>query len=751
MKGQHEYTPGTTDVLFMTRGSLRKKMDLEPNKFVEQFDVVILDEVHDRDVDLEILMLLLSDDKTTPTVMLMSATLRCGELQNYFGGPDRCGTVICGGERKYPVQLFFEPVEIEIYAWRRKAVDLIAKQVEEAMETKRDYAEEWREYERKMKEWEKSARRRRPMEEKQGRPAEPERRLDRGTILVCTPGAADICALRALLRSRVEKLIAESTSQVEFKGPKIEDLSREAERSDIDRITRWAPDLYQVVLATSMGDSSVTLPDVFMVIDAGLTKESSVNDGVSGLDLVEASRSTVEQRIGRTGRTCPGKAYLLYSEVVFDELIAAPCPSIAREDVTDLILEMSAKGIGFEEFFGRLLARPTQRQLIPSIRTLVRLGLWDDKGFITSKGKRARKMGMDYRMASVLVAAADEHSENMVHAAIAVVALLESIRFGLFKFRRKASIDETGKRRENRADKMRHVEGLDIFSGKYKRMCEDGFLNDLGMLYTIARYTCVLTQRFCGPEESREMRRVSRQFVDEFLVDMRVISKAKLLVRELTETVKRSLGTLVDPPSWSEGAEIGTVQRKLANAFKAGYGDCIATGEHRDQGYTYEGLPETDSSRIQPDVESRLMSYPCHVAPTSVCFFRRSRVGTSVYGFGFGLKFPSNEGTTRDFAPPPRPMSPTRGALPYGGDGGWDSPEDRTLHSEWMAPTWPVEHPQGDRRFEAGPSTSRRSWLPVEPRPYDTRGDPSPGEYHTSGAPSPCSTRRPWQSNRGRR
>lgn len=102
------------------------------------------------------------------------------------------------------------------------------------------------------------------------------------------------------------------------------------------------------VVATNVGETSLTIPNVKYVVDTGKVK-MRVYDKVTGISaflISWVSKASADQRAGRAGRTCPGHCYRLYSSAVFnDEFQKFTPPEITRRPVEDLVLQMKAMNI----------------------------------------------------------------------------------------------------------------------------------------------------------------------------------------------------------------------------------------------------------------------------------------------------------------------------------------------------------------------------------------------------------------------
>ena len=144
-------------------------------------------------------------------------------------------------------------------------------------------------------------------------------------------------------------------------------------------------DIARVYMSTNVAESSITLDGITHVIDTGLQLSSTWDPLVHGSKLTKgmASQAQITQRIGRSGRTGPGKAIMLYSEKKFESLPAFPEPAILGVDLAEHTLaELAGATIEtVHKHFASLITPPTRAQLVGSIASMHFYGLievWND-------------------------------------------------------------------------------------------------------------------------------------------------------------------------------------------------------------------------------------------------------------------------------------------------------------------------------------------------------------------------------------
>ena len=164
----------------------------------------------------------------------------------------------------------------------------------------------------------------------------------------------------------------------------------------------------RVVVATAVAESSLTVPGVRIVVDAGLARQprTDLRRGLAGLVTVSVSRSGAKQRAGRAGREGPGAVYRCWSAADDRMLPEHPDPEITTADLTAFALELacwgSPQGTGLA-----LMDPPPAPAMAVAHETLVGLGAVEADGRVTPRGRAIAGIGADPRLARALLDAAD--------------------------------------------------------------------------------------------------------------------------------------------------------------------------------------------------------------------------------------------------------------------------------------------------------------------------------------------------------
>ncbi|MEE4596896.1 ATP-dependent helicase C-terminal domain-containing protein [Streptomyces sp. DSM 41524] len=178
----------------------------------------------------------------------------------------------------------------------------------------------------------------------------------------------------------------------------------------------------RVVLATSVAESSLTVPGVRIVVDCGLAREPRMDHarGLSALTTVRASRAAARQRAGRAGREAPGVVYRCWPEAEDARLPRFPSPEIAGADLTAFALQTACWGDPDASGLA-LLDPPPTGAMAAARETLTAIGAVDTAGRATERGTRMARLGLHPRLARALI---DGAKEVGARRAAEVVALL---------------------------------------------------------------------------------------------------------------------------------------------------------------------------------------------------------------------------------------------------------------------------------------------------------------------------------------
>jgi ATP-dependent helicase HrpA len=338
----------TSYVKFMTDGILLAEIQGDP--LLRAYDTIIIDEAHERSLNIDFLLGYLKrlmPRRRDLRVIVSSATLETERFTEFFGG----APVVQVSGRTYPVDVLYRsPREDE-----PDIADAVANTVNEITE------------------------------------------LDpRNDVLVFLPG---------------EREIRESMIELEQRAlPHTVLLPLYARLSSAEqaRVFQTLPQR-RVVLATNVAETSLTIPGIVYVVDAGVARVNrySSRTGVTQLLIEPVSKASADQRKGRCGRTESGVCFRLYEQQDYDLRPAYTDPEIKRVGLAGVILRMKALGLGDIESFP-FLDPPQKRAVDEGYRVLEELGALDDEGKLTPIGDQLGKLPVDPRLGRMILGGRDE-------------------------------------------------------------------------------------------------------------------------------------------------------------------------------------------------------------------------------------------------------------------------------------------------------------------------------------------------------
>jgi len=207
-----------------------------------------------------------------------------------------------------------------------------------------------------------------------------------GDVLVFVPGEAEIDGMiRRLADLHVLPLYGRQSRA-------------EQERALVPSATR------RIVVTTSVAESSLTVPGVRVVVDAGLAREPRTDQsrGLGTLVTCRVSRSSADQRAGRAGREAPGRVYRCWSATDHARLDDHAAPEIAVADLAAFALDLAAWGAPAGAGL-TLLEAPPVPAMTAATALLRRIDAVDDDGRITERGRRMQAIGAHPRLARALL------------------------------------------------------------------------------------------------------------------------------------------------------------------------------------------------------------------------------------------------------------------------------------------------------------------------------------------------------------
>ncbi|AJD47982.1 ATP-dependent helicase HrpA [Isoalcanivorax pacificus W11-5] len=358
----------STLVKLMTDGMLLA--EIQQDRYLDQYDTLIIDEAHERSLNIDFLLGYLQrllPRRPDLKIIITSATIDHERFAAHFGG----APVMEVSGRTYPVEVRYR---------------------DNAEEGERDLR---REVEEVLREIEREERGQVP-------PAR--------DVLVFLSGERDIRELHHHLR------------RCDFRDTEFLPLYARLTQQEQHRVFALHRGR-RVVLSTNVAETSLTVPGIRYVIDAGTARISrySVHSKVQRLPVEPVSQASAEQRKGRSGRVMPGICYRLYSEADFLSRPAFTDPEIRRTNLAAVILQMADLGLGELEDFPFIDA-PDGRLVRDGYRLLEELGAIDGRT-LSAVGRQLARLPLDPRLGRMVLRAADTGALREVLIIVAALSV----------------------------------------------------------------------------------------------------------------------------------------------------------------------------------------------------------------------------------------------------------------------------------------------------------------------------------------
>jgi ATP-dependent helicase HrpB len=225
-----------------------------------------------------------------------------------------------------------------------------------------------------------------------------------GDVLAFLPGRREIARAQSVLQQMLDR------SDIEL-VPLHGELSLAEQQA---ALAPAEPGTRRIVLATNVAESSITLPGIRAVIDAGLAREPRFDpsSGFTRLETVAISQASADQRAGRAGRVAAGTAYRLWPQS--RRLDPSRTAEIAQAELSGLALELAAWGITADSHAALpWLDPPPSGALAQARALLVSLTALDAGGRITMLGRRMLELGAAPRLAAAALRAPAERRALM--------------------------------------------------------------------------------------------------------------------------------------------------------------------------------------------------------------------------------------------------------------------------------------------------------------------------------------------------
>ncbi len=179
----------------------------------------------------------------------------------------------------------------------------------------------------------------------------------------------------------------------------------------------------KVVVATNIAETSITIDGVAYVVDCCFVKTRWYNadSNADTLVVTEVSRASAQQRAGRAGRTRPGQCYRLCTEEQFLRLPANTPPEMQRTDLSQSVLQLLALGVDNLVRF-EFPSAPPSKNLIASLEVLYALGAVDDRGRLTDPlGERMSELPIHPTLSKMLLSSGEFGCSREICAVVSML------------------------------------------------------------------------------------------------------------------------------------------------------------------------------------------------------------------------------------------------------------------------------------------------------------------------------------------
>ncbi|KAK0090899.1 hypothetical protein PV325_000065 [Microctonus aethiopoides] len=358
-------------LLFCTSGILLRKLQFNPT--LEGCTHVIIDEAHERTINIDMLLVLLKraiQERPSLKIIIMSATINAELFQNYFN----CNVINVPG-RTFPVKMNFQD-------------DIDALNLQSANKFDTSFDENEKENHGPITDIVK-------MGEliswiTQNKPP--------GAILCFLPGWSEIVKMKKYL---------EEYSYLSRKQTLIVPVHSRMSHYDQRKIfSTPPPNVRKIVLATDIAETGITVTDVVYVIDSCTHRQVQWHEkrGFASIDNHWASQANINQRKGRAGRVRPGESYHFITREKFQQLDPHPDPEVMRSSLEKTVLD--AKTYSHEkalDFLGSMPQPPARSTIRQAVQNLINLGALDNEENLTPLGKRIALFTLNPQLSKAIV------------------------------------------------------------------------------------------------------------------------------------------------------------------------------------------------------------------------------------------------------------------------------------------------------------------------------------------------------------
>lgn len=361
----HDRLSKNASVKLMTDGILLAETQTDP--LLQAYDTLIIDEAHERSLNIDFLLGYLKQilpRRPDLKVIVTSATIDADRFAQHFASRHGPAPVIMVSGRTFPVEMRYRPFEDS------REYDLNSAMADAVDELWRGGAHA-------------------------------------GDILVFLPGEREI-------REAADHLRKHLSHVPPLRNAEVLPLFARLSQAEQDQIFK-PHGQRRIVIATNVAETSLTVPGIRYVIDAGTArvKRYSLRSKVEQLLVEPISQAAANQRAGRCGRVADGICIRLYDEADFNARPRFTDPEILRSSLAAVILRMKSLHLGHVEDFPFLEA-PTRRAITDGYQLLQELGAVDEANELTPLGRELAKLPLDPRVGRMILEARSRNALDEV-------------------------------------------------------------------------------------------------------------------------------------------------------------------------------------------------------------------------------------------------------------------------------------------------------------------------------------------------
>ncbi len=473
----NDQTQPTSLVKLMTDGVLLA--EIQRDRFLDAYDCIILDEAHERSLNIDLLMAYLQrllPKRPDLRVVITSATIDAEQYANHFTDAIGPAPIVLVEGRSFPVDIRYRgamsarenqgSTDYDFDSMTQRFCDAIDELLGEG----------------------------------------------RGDILAFFATERDIRDASKQLRGHLTDRGQQNSIEV---------LPLYARLTEAEQQRVFQPHRNQrIILATNVAESSLTVPGIRYVIDTGTARISrfAAKSKVQRLPIEPISQASANQRSGRCGRLGPGIAIRLYDEADFLSRSAFATPEIRRSDLASTIVHIKSLGIDDIESLP-WLDPPRPESVREGMNVLRELSAVDEAGHLTEIGRKIARWPVDPRVGRILIEA---ENNGCLNDALIIAAAIETQDPRVRPPEKATAADEAHfKFRDPNSDFLSYVRIWDFYQklreelgrSRLEKACRDSFLSLVRL---------------------REWADVHRQLLEQCKELNLSIGKRKLVLTELT-------------------------------------------------------------------------------------------------------------------------------------------------------------------------------------------------------------------------